>query len=37
VPFISADDEITIPVYNPTNSAINPSNRTWHGMVWRFG
>ncbi len=36
VPFISADDEITIPVYNPGAGAINASNRTWHGMVWRF-
>jgi hypothetical protein len=37
VPFISADDEITIPVFNPTAGVIDSSERAWHGMVWRFG
>jgi hypothetical protein len=37
VPFISPDDEITIPVYNPTPGAIDASNQTWRGLVWRFG
>lgn len=37
VPFISADDKITIPIFNPTAGTIDSSERTWHGMVWRFG
>jgi hypothetical protein len=37
VPFVSADDEITIPIFNPTAGTIDSSERTWHGMVWRFG
>lgn len=35
LPWISADDQISFIVHNPTGASIDSSNRTWHGLVFR--
>ncbi len=35
LPWISADDQISFIVHNPTGSSIESANHIWHGLVFR--